>query len=245
MTLQLALAHATKVALLVLLTGVVVRGKARQCWSFVGYVLVILVGNTLVSLRPEQFFNYSFYLAKQHAYDVLKMAVALELAWRAFAAFPGAWQRAKVVLASVLALSTATILAVQAPATYSNFFDWEPRVTTSAIWLLTATALVVVHYEIPIRDWQRAIMLGYAPYLLFFVTLLGMLKRHGWAVRTQVGTLDQVAYLVVAVFWAYSAWRPERRVSLPLAVGGAVEEALSEEPVEQTEQTEEAVDAHA
>ncbi len=238
MTLALVLAHATKVALLALLAGMVVRGKLRQCWSFVAYVAAILAGNVVQSLWPDQFLTPAFWLVKQRTYDLLKMAVALELAWRAFAAFPGARQRAQVVLGAVLGVSTVAILAVHSTASYNNIFDWQPRVTTGAIWLLTATALVVVRYEIPIRDWQRAIMLGFAPYLLFYVVLMGLLKRHGWAFRSQYGMADAVGYLVLLAFWIYSAWRPEPKVALPPDAGrGAA--GPREQPME------EAVDAHA
>ena len=51
-------------------------------------------------------------------------------------------------------------------------WEWQPGVATAALWLLTATALLVVWYQVPLHDWQRAIMLGLAPYLLVFVTLL-------------------------------------------------------------------------
>ena len=248
MTLALALAHATKVALLALLASIVLRGKVRQCWSFVVYLVVILIGNSLTSLRPEQFLTDSFWLVKQRAYDLMKMAIALELAWRVFAVFPGAWQRARVVLAAVLGLSTVAILAVQSTASYNNFFDWQPKITTGAIWLLTATALVVVRYEIPIRDWQRAIMLGFAPYLLVFVTLMGVLKRQGWAFRVQFGTVDAIAYGALLLYWIYSACRPERQPELPLGTGGTRAEEpwpVPTEPVLVEQPQEEAVDALA
>ncbi|HXY41478.1 MAG TPA: hypothetical protein VEQ10_17510 [Vicinamibacteria bacterium] len=242
MTLALLLGHATKVALLALLAGMVMRGKLRQCWSFVVYVVAILVSNVLQSVWPHQFITPSFWLVKQRTYDVLKTAIALELAWRVFAAFPGAWQKARVVLAAVLGLSTVAIFAVRPTASYSNFFDWQPKITTGAIWLLTATALVVVRYEIPIRDWQRAIMLGFAPYLLVFVTLMGLLKRHGWSFVSQFGTLDALAYLSLLLFWTYSGWRREHRLELPSGTGRGTAEELAPAPVEQPV---EVVDAHA
>ncbi len=243
MTLPLALAHAAKVAVLVLLAGMVMRGKVRQCWSFVVYLGFVLVYNTLGSFWPD-LLTPSFLLMKQGTYDVMKMAIALELAWRVFAAFPGAWQRARAVLATVLALSTALILAAQPQASYNNFFDWQPKITTGAIWLLTATALVVVRYEIPIRDWQRAIMLGYAPYLLVFVTLLRVLKARGWGYVVEFGNLDNFAYLGLLLFWTYAAWRAEPVIELPQAAGrGDAHERDADGPAEQP--VEEAVDALA
>ena len=89
--LQLLVAHAVKLALLALLAGIVlarageaVLGRSRStCWRS-------SLGNILVTLWPARFFTPSFWVLKQGVYDALKMAVALELAWRAFDAFPGA-----------------------------------------------------------------------------------------------------------------------------------------------------------
>jgi len=79
----------------------------------------------------------------------------------------------------------------------------------SLIVYVSATALLVVFYQVPIGNWQRAIMLGLAPYLLVFVTALSMLRRHGWAVRDGASLLDALAYLGVVLFWAWAAWRKD------------------------------------
>jgi hypothetical protein len=217
MMLTVALAHATKVAVLALLAGILVRGKARQCWSFVAYLVAVLLANTLISMGPEYFSTPAFWVVKQRIYDVLKMAIALELAWRVFEAFPGAWRTARRVLSVVLAVSTLAIASLLPHASYTNVYDWQPRATTAAIWLLAATALVVVRYQIPIRDWQRAIMLGFAPYLLVCVTLMGLLKRHGWSFRVQWGLTDAIAYVALLLFWNYAVWRVERRPEVAAA----------------------------
>jgi len=207
--LQLLLAHLVKAALVVLLAGMLVRGRLGLCWSFGLYLLAILVGNTLATLLPQQFFTYSFWMLKQGVYDLLKVAVALELAWRAFAAFPAAWRTARVVLLTIVVLSGLWV-AWLTPRSFATLWQWQPGAVTAAIWLLTATALLVVFYQVPIGDWQRAIMLGLAPYLLVFVTLLDVLRRHGWDVRNEVSLADATAYLALVVFWAWAAWRREQ-----------------------------------
>lgn len=206
--LQLLVAHLVKLGLLALLAGMVLRGRLGLCWTFGLYVVAILVGNTLVTLAPQRFFNYSFWMLKQGVYDVLKMAIAIELAWRAFAAFPGAWRTARVVLLLIVASSSLS-LAWLTPRSYETLWEWQPSLVTAAVWLLTATALLVVFYQVPIGDWQRAIMLGLAPYLLVFVTWLSLLRRHGWAVRDEVSLVDALAYLGVVLFWTWAAWRKD------------------------------------
>lgn len=213
--LQLLLAQLVKVGLLALLLGMMLRGRVALCWSFTFYVVAIMLGNGLVTLSPERFFTPSFWVLKQGVYDLLKMATAIELAWRAFAAFPGAWRTARVVLAAILATTTLTLAWLTPRSSYDTICDWQPSVATAAVWLLTAIAVLVVFYQIPIGDWQRAIVLGYAPYLLLFVTLLSFMKRHGWAVVAEISILDQLAYLALVLYWARAAWRRDAPTTAP------------------------------
>jgi len=207
--LQLLVAHLVKLGLVALLAGMVLRGRLGLCWAFGLYVIAILVGNTLVTLAPARFYTPSFWVLKQGVYDALKMAVAIELAWRAFAAFPGAWRTARVVLLALLATSTLSLTWLTPRSSYDTLWEWQPGIVTAAVWLLAATALLVVFYQVPIGEWQRAIMLGLAPYLLVFVTLLSVLRRQGWALRQEIGLLDSLAYLGLVLFWARAAWRKE------------------------------------
>ena len=107
--LQVPLAHAVKLALVAVLAGLFLRDRARLCWSFVAYAAAILLGNTLASFWPARFYNPSFWVLKQGVYDALKMAVALELAWRAFEAFPGAMRTARRAVLALLAVSTLVL----------------------------------------------------------------------------------------------------------------------------------------
>jgi hypothetical protein len=96
-------------------------------------------------------------------------------------------------------------------------WDWQPRVTTAALWLLTATALIVVWYQLPVHDWQRAIMLGLAPYLLVFATLLSLLHRKGWGAREPISNLAGSAFLCLVLFWTWAAWRVDVAPEAPPA----------------------------
>jgi hypothetical protein len=205
--LQLLVAHATKLALLALLAGMVWRGWARLCVSFALYVLAALLGNVLVSFWPGRFFTPSFWILKQGVYDVLKMAIALELAWRAFVAFPGAARTARALIPAVLAAGALALAVLTPGSSYMTVWDWQPRVATAALWLLAVTALMVVWYQVPVHEWQRSIMLGLAPYLLVFVTLLGLLRRRGWTDIEPITTTGTVAYLGLVLYWAWVAWR--------------------------------------
>jgi len=219
--LQLLVAHLVKLAIVAAIAGMLVRSRIGLCWSFALYLLVILVGNSLVTLVPHRFFTHSFWMVKQVAYDVLKVAVAIELAWRTFRAFPAAWRTARAVLLTLIAGSSLW-LAWLTPHSYSSLWDWQPSAVTASVWLFTATALLVVRYQVPIGDWPRSIILGFALYLLFSVSLIGILRRHGWGVRYEVDLLDALAYLALTTFWAWAAWRPaERRERVRSELGPA------------------------
>lgn len=205
--LSLAVAHVVKLALLLLIAGVLVRARVRLCWVFPAYLVAIFLGNTLPSFWPWHFYTPAFWVLKQGVYDVLKMLLAIELAWRAFQHFPGALHTARIVLLAVLLVSTLVLALLTPPSSYATVWHHQPSVVTAALWLLTATALMVVWYQIPVHDWQRAIMLGLAPYLLVFVVLLDLLKRYGWQVQDRVAFVDQLAYLALVLFWAWAAWR--------------------------------------
>jgi hypothetical protein len=206
---QWAVAQLVKVALLALLVAMAMRGRLALCWSFTLYVLAILVGNSLATFWPYRFYTPAFWVLKQGVYDLLKISVGIELAWRAFSAFPGAWRVARVVLLLLLTSSTVALAWLTPRSMYRNLWDWQPSVVTASVWLLTAVALLVVLYQIPIGEWQRAVVLGFAPYLLVSITLINIWQRRGWQVREVIGLLDSVAYLALVLFWVYAAWRQE------------------------------------
>jgi hypothetical protein len=214
--LQLVLAQLTKLGVIALFLGMIWRSRVGLCWSFTFYLGVIILGNGLVTMAPDTFYTGWFFVLKQGAYDILKMAIALELAWRAFSAFPGAWRVARIVLAALLAVSTLTLAWLTPHSSYRTLTEWQPSVVTATVWLFTAVALLVVHYQIPIGDWQRRILMGFVVYLFVFITVLNLLGRRGWQ-REELGIFDSVNYLLLLLFWIHAAWRHETQDAVPVA----------------------------
>jgi len=209
--LQFVAAQLVKVSVLALLVAMAMRGRLGLCWSFTLYLVAILVCNSLVTLWPGRFYTPAFWVLKQAVYDLLKMAVGVELAWRAFSMFPGAWRIARVVLVALLTASTLALTWLTPRSSYLTLWEWQPGVVTATVWLLTAIALLVVLYQIPIGEWQRAIVLGFAPYLVVFISLLSVLQRRGWKASAEIGLLDSFAYLALLLFWVRAAWRLEQQ----------------------------------
>jgi hypothetical protein len=213
---QVLVAHAVKILVLVTLAGIVTRHRARLCWSFVGYVSAMLVSNTLISFWPERFFVPSFYLLKQALYDCLRLAIAVELGYRTFRAFPGARSTARRVVFALLAVTSLALIGVPSglsggsPTLYAAALkEWEPRVMTGTIWLMDGLAVLIIWYRVPIHAYHKAILLGFVPYLLTFTTLLRLLQLYGWEVLPLIQSAEPAAFLLLMAWWAYAAWQPE------------------------------------
>jgi len=206
---QWIVAQLAKVSLLALLVAMAVRGRLALCWTLTAYVVATLVGNSLATFWPHRFFTPAFWILKQGVYDSLKVGIALELAWRVFSAFPGAWRVARILIVVLLGASTVALVWLTPHSSYANVWEWQPSVVTAQVWLFTSLALLIVVYQIPIGEWHRAIVVGFAPYLLVSVTLMNLLERRGATFRQAVGLLDSVAFVGLIMLWTYAAWRQE------------------------------------
>ena len=212
---QLLGANLVKVLLAVTIVGILVQRRQRLCWPFLFYLVAILIGNSLTTLWPEQFYNITFWMFKQSVYDIAKLAVALDLADHAFRAFPGARATARFVLLCILVVTGAAIVGVSVSAPPSVVaVEWHPRILSGTIWLMTATAVLVVWYRLPVHTFQRSILLGFTTYLLVFNTVLNILRAYGLDLREQMSLVDTFAYAGVLGWWAYSTWRADEKLAV-------------------------------
>ena len=197
------------------LLGVAVRGRALVCWTFVVYLGVIALADLLMLLWPDTFWRLWFYLGKELVINLLRFAVALELTYRTFRAFPSARATARAVLLVVLMITLAIVLVGTAdleptdggPALGPLATRVQPRVLNGSIWLLSAIAGLVLWYRLPVHPLHKAILVGLVPYLLIHSVSLNLIESHGWDVRASVNYLYTVAFLLVLLYWAVVAWR--------------------------------------
>jgi hypothetical protein len=217
---ELLLAHLVKLGFLAILVGLFVRRRAHVCWSFVGYLAWGLVCNTLISFWPDQFYRQWFYQLMFGVFDAFKLAIAAELTYRTFRAFPGAAARVRVLLAPVFMVPVLFVSKVPAGATYEEWLRlYQPQVQTGVIWIMVAITLLIAWYRVPVHAMNRAILIGFASYLLIFTTLLNVLRDFGFDhLRAFMGMADGYAYLLLLVGWGYAAWVPARRPVLSLDV---------------------------
>jgi hypothetical protein len=224
---QLLLAWAVMGALLATLAGLFVRRRLQQCLSFGVYAGVVAGCDMLITLFPERFYTASFWMARQALYDVLKVAVALELAYRVVRAFPGATRTARLSVLALLAISTAVIMGGPWAGSYLSMGEWQPRIVFGVVSLFTLTALLVLWYNLPVQRWHRVLLMGFSAYLLVFTIVLNVLRTKGWQVMSWLGWLDGVAYLALTMWWAFMAWAPEPE---PTGIPVTVRRKLGLEP---------------
>lgn len=216
-----------KLALLAALAGIFARKRQSECWMFPVNLAVVLVFDTAVALFPAQLFHWNVYVVQMWIYDLCAFGVALELARRAFMAFPGAAATARAVFLAILVITGLSIFAATPPAAVRSNASFyltamltiEPRLINATIWLFVATARLVMFFNIPVSDWHRSISLGFSFYLVVSVTLLNLLKAFGWDIRPFVTFFDGSAYLALCSWWALSAWQKvEAREVVPASV---------------------------
>src|SRR5207245_7398979 len=102
--------------------------------------------------------------------------IAAELAYRTFKAFPGAAARVRILLAPLFFVPVLFLSKVPPGATLEDMMRlYQPQVLTGVIWLMPSITLLLACYRFPIHPMNRAILIGFAAYLLTFTTLLNIL----------------------------------------------------------------------
>jgi hypothetical protein len=214
---QAVIAGAVMLAMAGTLAGLVARGRARHCWSFVVYLCAVITCDVLVLTQPHRFFTQEFYIAKQGMYDILRTVVALEMAWRVVRAFPGALRAARWAALALLAGATGILAMGPHRAGYEVIFAWQPRVVACTALMFALTALLVAWYHLPIRAIHRSIMGGFAIYSAFFATLVSLLRDWGWGYRVHIATAQTLVFLAVCLWWLRTAWAREEE-TMPVIV---------------------------
>jgi hypothetical protein len=154
-------------------------------------------------------------VVQQTVYNLLIFGVALELARRAFQAFPGAAATARWIFLAILIVTGLSIFAATSPAAVrsnSSFYltamlTLQPRLINATIWLFVVTARLVIFFNIPVSNWHRSVSLSFTAYLVVSVTLLNLMKSFGWNIQSFVNFFDGSAYLALCCWWALSAWQ--------------------------------------
>ena len=195
------------VASVVTLPGIIWNGRVRECWSYLGYLLFLTFSAFCVLTWPQTFYRWDWWMAKRAVFDALKAGIAIELALRAVAVFPGAKARLQVAMVVTLAASTALIATGPGHRDYAAVWTWQPTINSVTIWLFFVTALVVIYYRLPVSVWHRTLVVVFSLKLFFFTVLINILAHAGWRARPWVNVADGLSDVTVSLVVAFFAWR--------------------------------------
>jgi hypothetical protein len=213
-TLQRVISALGVLQLTTLLAILIVRRHYQRVPIFTIYAAGVAASNIFLSLN----YTWDGYMIHSVVTAALRFGVALELTGCIFGAFPAAATTARrVILVILLGTAVMAFLMTSPSATYTRVHaEAVPRLGAAGIWILTALAGLVLWYRLPLAPLPRAILIGYAPYLLVFTVSLSLLfSAEAQPYRTLIGYVDFVSYTLLVGYWIRVAWRtaPESSTS--------------------------------
>ena len=191
------------------LSGLVARRLYRLSYGFTAYLAAVALSETLIFLWPARFFTWNFWLVKETTYGLCKLALALELTFLAYQAFPSAHHTARRVILLVLLLVLALVLVgVPEGSDFPTLArELLRRLAEGTALVFTAVWGLVLWYRLPLHRLHRAILRGLVPYLLVFAAARSLTLALGWNVRTTVNLADAGTYVLLLAYWAWEVWR--------------------------------------
>ena len=217
---ELAIAILSECLVLLTLMGLVVRRHVTTCWAFAFYLIVVFATDTLMFV--DSFDTMSFWLLKELLLLALKFAIALELMSRAFARFPGARATAHRSMRLVLGLTLVMVVWVAAgwhgdavgalprDVAARIIGEFNTRILTATTWLYVAIAALILWYRLPLESMPKAIMIGFVPFLIFFLMFLELWTANNMPKEGWLASLNTWAWPLLLGYWAHSAWQPFR-----------------------------------
>lgn len=217
---QAVLGHFGTGLLAAVLLGLLARGHFRRAVFFTLYILAVLVPAILVTFWRERFFTPEFWQAKEIVIDILRFAFALELALRTFRSFPAALRTLRLALLTILIVIFGMVMSATPPRLdYVSFVGHiHPRILNGSIWIFTAIAALILWYRVPVHPLHKRVILSLVPYLLFFSVANNALGSLGFVRGWAMNAANQVAYILLLVYWTFVAWS---RADSPEATGAA------------------------
>ncbi len=164
------------------------------------------LGSVVVALHHTR----DAWMLQQAIIGALRFGVALELTYCIFGAFPAAAATARRVMLVILMATALMAISVSTPAAVYTRSHAQaiPRLAAAAVWILTALAVLVLWYRLPLAPLPRAILMGYAPYLLLFTISLSLLfDARTEHLRPWLGYMNTFAFIVLVHYWCRVAWR--------------------------------------
>jgi hypothetical protein len=81
---------------------------------------------------------------------------------------------------------------------------------------MTALAGLVLWYRLPLAPLPRAILMGYAPYLLVYTVCMSLyFSPEAQPYRSLIGHVNAGSFMVLVAYWMRVAWRTAPETSTP------------------------------
>jgi len=198
--------------------GLIARRRLRLSWSFDAYIGLALVVIPLVVWWTEQFFWQWFFLLFNTIANVLKIGIAIELAWRTFRLFPRARWTALLAIVAILAI---TAIATTTGPLNADDWTWTvvvghlfPRLKAGTIWMMAVPLVLALWYRVPVHRFHAEMLTSWVIYL---GVTSAVLKIQAAAMGTGAhglnrGLIDKLALApdsLLPCYWVYMAWRPD------------------------------------
>ena len=147
------------------------------------------------------------WIVHQAVSAALRFGVALELVQRSFGAFPAAAATARRVMFALVVVTGVLAISAFDPDYHQFTTITVASLATGTVWILTALAALVLWYRLPLTVLQKAILIGFAPYLLVFTVMMNLLASLGWQHRDWLSYVNTGSYVVLIGYWTWTAWR--------------------------------------
>jgi hypothetical protein len=213
-TLQVVIWALGQLQMIALLAILIVRRHYQRVPIFTIYV----VGS--IALGAFRALNYTWngFMISAVVTAALRFGVALELTRCIFGAFPAAATTARRMVFWILLVTAVICFAMTSPsATYTRVHaEAVPRLGATGIWILTALAGLVLWYRLPLAALPRAILIGYAPYLLVYTICMSLyFSSEAQPYRSLIGYVNSGSFMVVVGYWMWVAWGTAAETSAP------------------------------
>jgi hypothetical protein len=197
------------------IVGTVKRGRFRLCRMFLLFLVTVFVTDVLAEFWPDPFYTRDFWLIRESLHNMLRYAVALELAYFAFRSFPGARSTARNLLLVLLVTTLGSVIAASwGLSSLPNFQEIIGQIQLpqliGVMWLLMGIAGLILWYRLPVDRMHKSILLGWVPFLLIFSGGVKLAEAYDWtpSIIPWVNYVTTGAYFLLLTYWARAAWAP-------------------------------------
>jgi hypothetical protein len=197
----------------VALVGLIHRGRARLCRWFAVYLGAVITANRLFAWWPGTFYTRTIWTMNEALAAFLVFCIALELAAMIFhRQMTGAAPTVRRVFLAVLTVTA--VLVFWMPDGFSSDYyvvinQLQPRVAVGACWLFGVIAGLSYWFRLPLHEYHRDLLNGFAAYSVAFGVLMSAIGRFGPEADSALRLAYQAATVVVTAYWMRAAWRPE------------------------------------